>query len=175
MSLVGVSVLCLITFAGLALAQEQPPEPEPESEAEATPPTGDEKKPETPPSAEPAEQAEDASQIEPPVAVEATPSVGTTDKQGGATRISAREARARRARVTDRGRTGTSRKYDPERRKAPRPKRKPAFEMDPNAKWACDETVASLDPVWRGDKKLTFNFDIRNEGTADLKIKAKGG
>ena len=45
---------------------------------------------------------------------------------------------------------------------------------DPNAKWACDQTTVTLESVWRG-KPLVFAFDIRNEGTADLKIKARGG
>lgn len=49
------------------------------------------------------------------------------------------------------------------------------FEMDPNAKWACDQQTVTLEPVWREDKKLKFAFHIRNEGTADLKIKARGG
>ena len=49
------------------------------------------------------------------------------------------------------------------------------FQMDPNAKWVCDQLTAALEPVWRSDKSLTFTFNIRNEGTADLKIRAKGG
>lgn len=49
------------------------------------------------------------------------------------------------------------------------------FQADPNAKWACDQQTVALEPVWRGDKQLTFTFNIRNEGTADLKIKARGG
>ncbi|MFQ5495600.1 MAG: hypothetical protein ACE5EX_09495 [Phycisphaerae bacterium] len=62
------------------------------------------------------------------------------------------------------------------RRRAER-KRKRAnpFTMDPNAKWVCDRNTIALDPVWRGAKSLSFTFEIRNEGTADLKIKAKGG
>ncbi len=54
-------------------------------------------------------------------------------------------------------------------------KRNFKFKMDPNAKWACANSTVTLEPVWRGDKKLTFEFDILNEGTADLKIKARGG
>jgi hypothetical protein len=49
------------------------------------------------------------------------------------------------------------------------------YEMDPNAKWACKQQTVKLEPVWRGAAGLTFAFDIRNEGTADLKIRAKGG
>ena len=50
-----------------------------------------------------------------------------------------------------------------------------ALPPDPNAKWACDKTEVALPPVWRGANDLTFSFDIRNEGTADLHIRAKGG
>lgn len=49
------------------------------------------------------------------------------------------------------------------------------FAMNPDAKWACDKQTMTLEPVWRGDKPVTFSFDIRNEGTANLKIKARGG
>lgn len=52
---------------------------------------------------------------------------------------------------------------------------KSRFTMNPGAKWACDKQTVSLDPVWRGNQQLTFGFDIRNEGTADLQIKARGG
>lgn len=54
-------------------------------------------------------------------------------------------------------------------------KSKRKFEMNPNAKWACDQQTATLKPVWRGEKTLTFPFSIRNDGTADLRIRAKGG
>jgi hypothetical protein len=47
--------------------------------------------------------------------------------------------------------------------------------MNPNAKWACDNQTVTLEPVWRGNKPLTFAFNIRNEGTEDLKIRARGG
>ena len=47
--------------------------------------------------------------------------------------------------------------------------------QNPDAKWACDKTTVELEPAWRGDNKLTFDFEIRNEGTGDLKIRAKGG
>ena len=62
-------------------------------------------------------------------------------------------------------------------RRAPAKKRKTKrkFEMNPDAKWACDQQTATLEPVWRGEKTLTFPFLIRNEGTADLRIRAKGG
>jgi hypothetical protein len=67
----------------------------------------------------------------------------------------------------------------PEAKPKAEPKKKrgktPPFKMDPNAKWACGNVTSVHQPVWRGDKKLSFSFEIRNEGTADLKIKAKGG
>ena len=45
----------------------------------------------------------------------------------------------------------------------------------PEPKWACDRQTVTAEPVWRGEKSLTFTFDIRNEGTADLRINAGGG
>lgn len=54
-------------------------------------------------------------------------------------------------------------------------KGKPKLEMNPDAKWACDQQAAMLEPVWRSDETLVFPFLIRNEGTADLLIRAKGG
>ena len=54
-------------------------------------------------------------------------------------------------------------------------KRSTSFTMNPDAKWACDLQTVKLEPVWRGDKALTFTFFVRNEGTADLQIKARGG
>lgn len=65
-----------------------------------------------------------------------------------------------------------------EKRTTPNARKRPPiskFTMNPNAKWACDKETVALDPVWRGNQQLTFGFDIRNEGTADLQIKAKGG
>lgn len=40
--------------------------------------------------------------------------------------------------------------------------------------WVCPEPKLTTDPVWRG-QQIECAFMIRNEGTADLKIKAKGG
>lgn len=52
----------------------------------------------------------------------------------------------------------------------------PATVMNPDAKWACDNAICTLEPIWRAEyTKLTFNFAIRNVGTADLIIKAQGG
>ena len=52
---------------------------------------------------------------------------------------------------------------------------RPKFEMDPNAKWICEDPVVDLGNVWSGQRKLTFSFDIRNGGTAELRIRAQGG
>ncbi len=75
-------------------------------------------------------------------------------------------------------------KVDPDRKSkadaarraaAKKRKSKRKFQMNPDAKWACDQQTATLEPVWRGETTLTFPFLIRNEGTADLRIRAKGG
>lgn len=50
-----------------------------------------------------------------------------------------------------------------------------AMKPDPNAKWFCENTTVTVDPMWRGPKGVSFTFDIRNDGTAPLHIKAKGG
>lgn len=41
-------------------------------------------------------------------------------------------------------------------------------------KWACEETKIQLEPVWKGGS-LQCIFKIRNEGEADLTIRARGG
>ena len=58
---------------------------------------------------------------------------------------------------------------------AKKAKKRISFTMNPDAKWACDLQTVKLEPVWRGDKTLTFTFFVRNEGTAALQIKARGG
>ena len=55
------------------------------------------------------------------------------------------------------------------------PRATAGFEMNPNAKWACNETTVVQPPVWRTKGKITWEFEIRNLGTADLQIRAKGG
>ena len=57
----------------------------------------------------------------------------------------------------------------------PRSARHTPFQMDSGAKWSCAQQAMTVEPTWRGAKAVTFSFDIRNEGTADLKIKARGG
>ena len=45
----------------------------------------------------------------------------------------------------------------------------PAMKPDPNAKWFCENTTATIEPMWRGPKGISFTFDIRNDGTAPLR------
>lgn len=40
--------------------------------------------------------------------------------------------------------------------------------------WACSERTIQTEPVWAG-QDVSCTFTIRNEGTTNLKIKAKGG
>ncbi len=44
----------------------------------------------------------------------------------------------------------------------------------PQPLWACGEPVCTIDPIWSGER-IECVFMIRNEGQADLNIKAKGG
>jgi hypothetical protein len=46
--------------------------------------------------------------------------------------------------------------------------------MNPDAKFICDKQTVKLDPVWRSELNLTFDFNIKNGGTADLQIRANG-
>ena len=70
---------------------------------------------------------------------------------------------------------GAIRKPTPPRPARAKRKGAPNFVMDPNAKFVCEEPVQSLPPTWRGGQDPTYSFDIKNTGTADLKILAKGG
>ena len=44
----------------------------------------------------------------------------------------------------------------------------------PSPRWVCLEPNLVTDPVWSG-QQIECAFMIRNDGTADLKIKARGG
>lgn len=44
----------------------------------------------------------------------------------------------------------------------------------PGPRWACDKPSITLDPVWRGEP-LVYNFNFRNDGTEDLRVKLRGG
>ena len=141
----GVSFLCIGILAGNAIAQRPAAAPEPKPALK--------------------EKPKAVSQTGP--AADAKPSVesGGDAKTGpgGAARSKLRPTPRRPERKTPvvlQGKKGRG---------------KNSFTMNPDAKWACDKDTVLLDPVWRGNHQLTFGFDIRNEGTADLKIKARGG
>lgn len=87
-----------------------------------------------------------------------------TSKAGEKTQAKAK-ARAERAAKAKANRAAATKKK----------KGKPKLEMNPDAKWACEQQTATLEPVWRSEETLVFPFSIRNEGTADLQIRAKGG
>lgn len=40
--------------------------------------------------------------------------------------------------------------------------------------WACSQQSIELEPVWAGEP-ISCTFTVRNEGTAELKIRTKGG
>lgn len=41
-------------------------------------------------------------------------------------------------------------------------------------KWSCEKTTVTIEPVWQG-KQIECPFILKNEGDADLHIKASGG
>ncbi len=173
--LLGVSLLCLSVFAGYAAAQAEPPEKKADGGAEATPPAGTEEKPEATPAAEATQSSDAPPSVEPPPSSKGQLKVGAGRRRGVGPGVGPSATRSKSANAEERKKPGKSRKFDGSKRKPTSRKRKPTFEMDENAKWACAETVSSLPSVWRGDKKLTFDFYIRSEGAAALKIKGKGG
>ena len=100
-----------------------------------------------------------------------TPAPGQSDKDKPAGKEVSKEVKPADTAVTPKPRVTTPKTG----RKPVQPKRRNTFTPDPNAKYVCTESVVTRPPVWRGEKNLTFNFFIRNEGTADLQIRAKGG
>jgi hypothetical protein len=51
-----------------------------------------------------------------------------------------------------------------------------SFEPNPEAKFVCAEMTVTAEPTWRTPTNtVDFAFDIRNEGTEVLQIRAKGG
>jgi len=145
MCTVGIGSLCTLILCSYALGQAQPPA---ESDAGAKPAA------QTPTKVEPRSKADSDTK--------AGPNTPTKRRPSAATRPGAR---------------AVNKPARPDaRRPAVRPnKRASAFQMDPNAKFACDNATVTLEPVWRNGKDLTFPFKIRNDGTADLQIQAKGG
>lgn len=60
---------------------------------------------------------------------------------------------------------------------ASKPKKKGAhlpIVPNPDAKWSCDKKTVDVGDVW-ADNSMEFVFTIKNEGTADLRFKARGG
>ena len=155
-----IAFVCVAVFSAWAWAQQQPPgteaQAEPRNQPQGKPTEQPSPEAETAPPSERQPEAESSPTPDPPKA-EAAPKDEPTTRP-------APEAKPKA-------------KVQPSPKAKPRKKRgrTPPFKMDPNAKWACDKMTATHEPVWRGDKKLAFSFEIRNEGTADLKIKAKGG
>lgn len=45
---------------------------------------------------------------------------------------------------------------------------------DSGAQWSCAQPIVTAEPVWVGSR-VEFVFKIKNEGTSELRIKAKGG
>ena len=155
----GVSLLCLAVFTGYALAQAEPPDPQPKAEPKGLTQT----EPKGLTQAEPKSKAEPAPKGK--TKAEGKPnreSKPNFEAKPAAKQLRPGQAKQKPLAVSKKARSG----------KARRPVK---FEMDPNAKWASDQQTVTLPPVWQGNKKLTFTFHIRNEGTADLKIRAKGG
>lgn len=145
-SVVGVSFLCMGVLAGNTFAQSAPSKPEPKSIFE--------------------EKAKAAPKTEPATSAKSKPALEaklrSIPKDAANTKTRATPQPKRQLKT--RGPT----KVDKRRRRA-------SFTMNPDAKWACDQQTVTLPPVWRGNQQLTFGFDIRNQGTADLKIRARGG
>ena len=112
--------------------------------------------PTTPPTSPP--------KTEPAAKPKTTPATIDKSKAGDDSQAKAK-ARAERAAKAKANRAAATKKK----------KGKPKLEMNPNAKWVCDQQAATLEPVWRNNETLVFAFSIRNEGTADLEIRAKGG
>ena len=194
LGLLGLSVLCLALFSSHALAQTDPPDPEPEDASGTAAQSTDRSEPPAEskaepgektgatPEAEPPESSEPTPQAEAPEAAEVGPYTGATQRPMSRGRlpeaVRKRTSPAQKKEIAegkDQAKDTGKTKFKKSRKQSPRRARGSTFEMDDNAKWACDKTIVTLPPVWRADKKLTFRFDIRNDGTADLKIKAKGG
>lgn len=153
---VSLSVLCLFVFTGYLFAQE----PGPKGQGSKKPADASQKPEPKAPSEKPTQEGPNATpkSTQPRVIPAPTPKARPDLSRG-------REAPGKP--------TGPKSLRGKQRSK--RGRASAAFKMDPNAKWACDKTVVQLEPVWRGKDRLTFAFDIRNEGTADLRFRAKGG
>ncbi len=141
-----------------------------ETAADAPPPTerADEPKTVAPPKQDPKDADKPKTLAPPKQDPKAADQPKTLDKTKAAKKL---QPKGRLKAKQDR-----KRKAEAARRAAAKKRRsKRGFEMNPDAKWACDQQTTTLEPVWRGARTLTFPFLIRNDGTADLRIRAKGG
>ncbi|MCP4593608.1 MAG: hypothetical protein GY842_22965 [bacterium] len=146
---VALIVLCFAWSTSGALAQ---PKPE-ETQAEKTDP------PKSEPKAEPKEAEPKTPEVQPKPAPKTKPASKGHQHKG------AHDAR---------GKTGSSTKASPGCGASKKRRGKLSMEPDPNAAWECEAPTVTLEPVWQG-KSMVFEFNIRNTGTADLHIRAKGG
>ncbi len=141
-----VAVLCLALGASYALAQTNPQGSEPKPKDA----------PKATPKTEPGAKPETTPKAEPEAKPEVTPKAAPKPKR------KARPKPAAKGKAKAKGGCGKDKRKDG------------SLGQDPNASWVCEQQTVTLDPVWQG-KKLVFAFEIRNEGTADRKINARGG
>ncbi len=155
----GTSLLLSVLLVGVAWADTPQQTPKAKGEPKADPASKVQPKsePVTPPKTDPAS----------PSKTEPAPKAGS--------KLTPRSQRGARSDPAERGKTNKSRGKSGTRSLSKRSKTAQGFTMNPNAKFACDQMTAKLSPVWRGGSKLTFPFDIRNEGTEALRIRARGG
>ena len=177
--------VCVVVFAAHAWAQATPsgsePKAEPKAKAKDKPKTEDKPKVESKTGSSDTPKGDDKAS--------AKDETGPTAKDDGKSSVGAgaqptpvdrsRIEALRKAKAGPRGHAGQRAQIGQRAqvggRTAGKGGRTQTFVMDPNAKWVCDKPEVALDPIWRGNQQLTFSFDIRNEGTAPLRIKAKGG
>lgn len=143
------AVLGLALLAGCALAEPETPGPKPKAESQ------------------PQSQPQAQSQAQPEPQSEAKPTVKPKPKPKGKTITQDKPKPKPKANAKD------DSQAKPESGCGSGDK-KSAMVDNPEAGWLCEQTTVTKDPIWQG-KPLTFAFEIRNEGTADLKIKARGG
>ncbi len=197
---VAMGLLCVAVMAGYAVAVPTQKEPgqkaEPKGKSETEPKKGDEPTPKAEPKTktQPKKSTRPSTKVGSKGKAEGGPSdapslpVDNPRTVGPKSRGGASPKRASKA-VTpvgvgvegaDNARTQTTSGKDRRAAQSKASRRvggQVAFPPNPNAKWACDNASVTLDPVWKGARtdRLTFNFEIRNEGTEDLRIRAKGG
>ncbi|UCF33628.1 MAG: hypothetical protein JSV78_14975 [Phycisphaerales bacterium] len=153
---VNLSVLCLLAFTGYLFAQE----PGPKGQGSKKPADETQKPEPKAPSKKPTQEGHNITPKPTQPRVIPAPNPKARPGLSSGRETPGKPAAPKSLRGTQRSKRGRA---------------SAGFQMDPNTKWACDKTVVELEPVWRGEDRLTFAFDIRNEGTADLRFRAKGG